>query len=125
MGWPARKGWILLLVAAVALAVALVRPARADNLTAAERAWVRTCVTGLTAPSLRQRESAAAALTQLGPAAVPAIAASTAVLKTDDQWATLEAVLAAMGAADALKALEASVKEWPEGTAGRRRSTSW
>ena len=65
---------------------------------------------------------AAAALTHLGTSAIPAIAASTSVLKTDDQWAVLEAVLSEMGPAEAVKALEATVKEWPDGTAGRRQT---
>ncbi len=109
----------LLLAGAAHVSVA---PVLAGELTAAERAWVRACVAGLTAPSPRQRESAAAALVRLGPEAIPAIGAETHLLKTDDQWATLEAVLAGMGPAEALKALEASVKEWPEGTAGRRQT---
>ena len=96
--------------------------AGADELTPTERTWARACVTGLTGASVRQREGAAAALARLGPAAVPAIASSVSVLKTDEQWAALETALVGMGAAEALKELEKVQRDWPAAAAARKKT---
>ncbi len=112
------RAWLL---AAATLGCLLAGPVRADELTPMERTWARACVTGLTAASARQRESAAAALARLGPAAVPAVVSAASALKTDEHWAALEKALVGMGAAEALKELEKVDGNWPGSATGRKR----
>jgi hypothetical protein len=110
------------LVIAVGTLCALAAPVLAEELTAAEKTWARACVTGLTAASARQRESAAAALARLGPAAVPVVLAAVPSFKTDEHWASVGDALVGMGAAAALKELEKTQKSWPTANVARREA---
>src|SRR5262245_24494381 len=98
---------------AIGLVGVLASSAFAEELTAAEKTWARSCVTGLTAASPRQRDSAAAALAKMGIPAIGAVLPALTALKNEEQWEAFRRSLVAMGAKEALAEIEKRAKEWP------------
>jgi hypothetical protein len=107
---------------ALGLLTVLSTPVRAEEPTFAEKSWVRTCVSGLTAASPRQRASAAAALARMGPSAVATIVPAVSVLKTDEQWDALKTAFLGMGAVEVRKELEKREADWPRALVARRKA---